>query len=70
MKSSAEATTRNAAIEATYRVTMGSVASDWARAAAQHARRNIVDGYTPVEDYPTVTAYFNGIADALMSVNA
>jgi hypothetical protein len=70
MKTTPEATIRTAAIEATYRVTMGSVASDWARAAAQHARRNIVDGYTPVEDYPTVTAYFNGIADALMEVSA
>jgi hypothetical protein len=70
MKASLEATTRTAAIDATYRVTMGLVASDWARAAAQHARRNILDGYTPAEDYPTVTAYFNGIADALIEVRA
>jgi hypothetical protein len=70
MKTTTAAAIRTAAIEATYRVTMGSDTPDWARAAAQHARRNIRDGYTPVEDYPTVAANFNAIADALMEVGA
>jgi hypothetical protein len=67
MRVSEEAASRTAAIEATYRVRTAPNASLFVEAAAQHAFRNIVDGYTPVEDYPTVAAYFNGIADALVT---
>jgi len=67
MRNSPEAASRTAAVNATYRVSSAGNSSDWARAAAQHARRNIVDGYTPAEEYAAVAAYFNDIADALVT---
>ena len=65
MKNTHGAQARTAAIEATYRVGQVAHAGVSILAAAQHARRNILDGVTEPTEYPSVAAYFNGAADAL-----
>jgi hypothetical protein len=65
MQNTIIATAKSNAIDSTYLVTGSGNATDWMRARAQNARRDIMDGYTPTDEYEAVAAYFNGIGDAL-----
>ena len=68
MRNTPESIALDAAIEATFAISRPEYgAPDYILAAAQHARRNILDGITPRSEYAAVAAYFNGAADALMA---
>ena len=65
MKNSPAAIAKSEAIDATKRIRTAQNASLYEEAAAALAYRDIIDGVTPVEDYPSVTARFTEMADAL-----